>query len=534
MTNEKKFKVIIAQAMAEDGINLLRYLSNFDVLVLSKKDKEKLLEEIVDADALIVRSGVKVTEELLKNAKKLKIVGRAGAGYDNIDVDACSKAGIIVMVTPGGNTNGVVELTIGLLFSLVRHIPKADKTMKEGIWAKKQLEGTELKGKTIGLIGLGKIGGKVSVICHSLGMKVLALVRNKNKKRDFIFQGEFVDSLDDLLPNVDFISMHLPLNSKTKGLIGEKELNIMKPNAYIVNTSRGAIIDEEALYRILKEKKIAGAAIDVYSEEPTSKDKIKFIELENVISIPHLGASTKESQANVSRIICENTIEGLTSNIFIDAVNLPFSISIDNAPDYRPIITLARKLGQLAGQYLEKPFMEIKIIYRTENIKDIKPIAMNICTEALKYKYPGVNQINVEDFLNDEHISLILSQDKDLTYNNSLTLEMTSEDEFLLQVRGTIIAGIPKIIQIQKIDIDMIPSGRVLIIRNVNTPGVVGQIGSILGKHKINIAEMHLGRSVIGGETKGAVCVDNDVPAEVIQELKDLDNIVTVTMVVFD
>ncbi|MBD3352700.1 MAG: phosphoglycerate dehydrogenase, partial [Candidatus Lokiarchaeota archaeon] len=518
----------------EDGINLLRYNPNFEVVVLQKTEKEKLREEIKDADAIVVRSGVKVTEELLSHTSTLRVVGRAGAGYDNIDVDACSKHGIVVMIAPGGNTNGVVELTIALMLALIRNIPIADRLMKQDTWAKKRLTGTELKGKTLGMIGLGKIGGRVAEIAQEFGMNIVALVKNKNKKRDIDFKGEFVDTLDGLLPNVDFLSLHVPLNSKTTGLISNKELDMMKPTAYLINTSRGAIVDEDALYNALKNKKIAGAAIDVYSKEPSSVKDFPFIELDNVIAMPHLGASTKESQANVSRIICENIIEGLESGIYIDAVNLPFEISATDANNYRPFIKLAKAIGKFGGQYINCELKEMKIGYRMKTYMEFKPILMTLASEVFSTQNEDISLINVKDKIDTGDVGLIINKDPDLTYNNSLKLELTCKNNEKLLVKGTFIAGIPKLVEIQNIKIEVVPAGKMLLVRNLNVPGVIGKIGTLLGERNINIAEMHLGRSEVGGETKGAVMVDEIVSKQVIDELKQLPNIVDVKQIIFD
>lgn len=524
--------------MAEDGINLLRFNPKFEVVVLDKSEKDKLKREIANAHAIVVRSGVKVTQELLTSASLLKVVGRAGAGYDNIDVKSCSKKGIAVMIAPTGNTNGVVELAIGLMFTLVRHISKADRTMKEGVWAKKKLKGTELKGKTIGMVGLGKIGGRVAEICSALGMHVLALVKNKQKKRDIQFHGEFIDSLDDLLPKVDFLSLHVPLNDQTRGMIKKEHLLKLKPGAYIINTARGAIIDEKALFEVLKAGKIKGAAIDVYSEEPASKEKFPFVELDNVVAIPHLGASTKESQANVSRIICENIIEALDNNIFIDAVNLPFSISANLAQNYRSFIILAKRMGEFIGQYIYTPITDINVkcrISAAQKIPDYFPILMTLCSEIFGAKNPSVSIVNVQNFLEEKNIKLNSCEDQDLTYDNSLKVEIKCSDGYKFEMKGSFLAGVPIMIEIQKISLNVVLAGRMLIIRNLNVPGVIGEIGTLLGKRSINIEEMRLGRSEIdGGETKGAIILDNDVPKEVIEELKSLEKVVDVKLIKFE
>jgi D-3-phosphoglycerate dehydrogenase len=520
------FKVVIAESMAQDGILLLKYNPKFDVVVLDKNEKDKLKTELEDADALIVRSGVKCTAETLTWAKKIKIVGRAGAGYDNIDVKACSNQGIVVMNTPGGNSNGVVELTIGLMLALIRHIPKADSTMKQGEWAKNKLEGTELRGKTIGLVGLGRIGAQVGAICEAMGMKVIALVQNKNKKRSVPFNGQFVDDLNDLLPNVDFLSLHTPLNDKTRGMIGKEQLAAMKPGAFLINTARGAITDETALFEALKEKKIAGAAIDVYSEEPTSKDKISFIALDNVIALPHLGASTFESQANVSKVICENIIEALTNNVYLDAVNLPFAISVDDAAKYRPYIALAKRLGSFVGQWANRAVKEIKVTYRFTQMVDITPLSLTIAAEILKNSSPEVSLINIKDALQNKKINLVLVQSKKLQYDDSIKIVVDYQDGTQFEIRGVIIAGqVPKVVDIMNCQIEMVPAGHVLVYENKNVPGVVGAVGTLLGQEHVNISDIHLSQAAPGENVIACIMVDQLVSQSVLEKVKNINNV---------
>ncbi|MHA1870896.1 MAG: phosphoglycerate dehydrogenase [Promethearchaeota archaeon] len=529
-----KFKVIIAESMAEDGPNLLRYSPNFDIIILDKKERDKLEREIANADAIVVRSGVKVDENLILKAKKLKIVGRAGAGYDNIDVATCSKKGIVVMIAPAGNTNGVVELTISLMLSLFRNIIKADKTMKEGIWAKKQLIGRELKGKTLGLIGLGKIGRRVAEISKFLGMNILALVANKHKKRNLNFEIELVDSLEEMLPNVDILSIHVPLNENTRNMIGEKELKRMKKSAFIINTSRGAIIDEEALYNALKDGVIAGAAIDVYSKEPANPEQFPFISLENVIALPHLGASTFESQANVSRIICNNIMIGLEENIYIDAVNLPFSIPAQEAKIYAPYIKLSKRLGKFVGQYCKDEVSEINIFYRQSAKLELAPIIVSCATEILKEKDPNVSIINVTKIIENKGIKLNVALEEDPTYNDVLKLNVKDKSGNEIVIKATLVADIPKLIEIQGIKLEVVLAGKMILIRNLNVPGVIGKIGSLLGGKKINISEMHLGRSEVGGETKGIIMIDEPVSDAILEEIKSLENVVDVRQILLD
>jgi D-3-phosphoglycerate dehydrogenase / 2-oxoglutarate reductase len=530
-----KFKVLIGEAMAEDGINLLKYNPSFNVVVLDKKDKDKLLSEIKDADALIVRGAVKVTAEILSHANKLKMVGRAGAGYDNIDVVACSSKGIVVMVAPGGNSNGVAELTITLMLSLIRNIPQAKNTMNDGVWAKSKLKGTELRGKIVGLVGLGKIGGLVANICEAMGMKVLALVHNKNKKRTPPFKGQYVDSLDELLPHVDFLSFHVPLNDHTRGMMGEAEIKKMKPGSYIINTSRGAIIDEKALYSALQENVIAGAGIDVYSTEPAKKNDFPFISLDNVIATPHLGATTKESQGNVSRIICENVITALSTNIFLDAVNLPFSITADESAKYQPFIALARNIGQFVAQWSDKKIKSLQITYRFTNRINIKPLMVTTCAEILKTSNENISLINTEDTLKSNNIEVEVKESTQLSFDDSFKVAVEYSEGEQLNIRGVIMGqSVPKIVEIQDLFIEFIPAGYVLMVENKNVPGVVGSLGTLLGNENINISDFHLAQNEPGKNVIGAIVIDQKVSSDILEKIQNLNNIVGVHSMEFN
>ena len=523
-----KFKVVIAENMAEDGINVLRYEPDFSV-ILADAVQERLEKELQNADALVVRSGVKVTRELLSHAPQLKIVGRAGAGVDTIDIDACSERGVVVMRTPGANSNGVVELTVALMLSLVRHIPAADAKMKEGIWAKKALKGTELRGKTLGMVGLGKIGASVAAICHGMGMSVKALVRDKNKVRNPPFQGEYVDSLEELLPHVDFLSLHVPLNEHTRGMIGKDQFAQMKPKAYIINTARGPAIDEQALYDALKEGKIAGAGIDVYSEEPADKNKLKFIELENVIATPHLGATTEESQKNVSRIICENIITALQTGVFLDAVNLPFAISGDKAETYAPYIGLAKRMGQFIGQWHSKQVEKIEITYRfTQNV-DITPLLTTAAVEILKTQGIDVSLITAQQVLEENGIELKNKESQNLAYDDSFKIAVVYKDGTNFSARGVITAkSVPQIVEIENTPIQFVPQGLLLGHENKNVPGVVGAIGTLLGNEKINISNLYLSGGEADKHVFGCVAIDRiskEEKANLLEKIDQLENI---------
>ncbi|MHA1146688.1 MAG: phosphoglycerate dehydrogenase [Promethearchaeota archaeon] len=524
----EKFKLLIDKSIAEEGIDIIRYAPNFDVILIDKKERVKIESEISNAHGIIVRSGIKVTDKLLTNAKSLRIVGRAGGGYDNIDVNACSSRGIAVLIATGANTNGVIELTIGLMLSLIRDIPKADNSMKQGKWAKKSFMGTELKGKKVGLIGLGRIGLQVAKICNYLGMDVFALVRNKNKRRKLSFKLNLVENLEELLPLVDILTIHAPLNAETKGMIGEKELALMKPSAFLINTARGGIVDEKALQVVLREKKLQGAAIDVYSKEPATTQEFPFIKYDNCITLPHLGGNTLESQVRVSKIICKNVMEALENEIFIDTVNLPFSIPREQARTYRPFIKLAKALGIIAGQYYNQHIKAIKIYHHTRKLLDLKPILMTLYKFILNEKNSAVSFINIEDFIKENKIHTEIHHDHDHSVDNSLKLEIIHEDDSLLSVKGTFVAKLPKILEIQNIHIEIVPSGKMVLIKSKNIPGIIGKIGTLLGDNGINITELHMGRTKVEEKSMGALVMDQILSQEVREKLTSIKGVISV------
>lgn len=322
---EKKFKILVADNCNKSGLNegISRY-SNIDLDIRTKHTEEELIEMIPEYDAMIVRSATKVTAPVIEAAKNLKIIARAGAGYNNIDVDACNKKGIAVIITPTGNTNAVIELTMGLMLNWVRHISIANQSMKEGRWDKKKLKGSELKSKTLGILGIGRIGAGVAKICQVFGMKTIAYDVFVTKEYAQSIGVELYKDLNEFLANVDFLSLHVPVTDSTRGMIGKEQFEIMKETAVIVNCARGAVVDEKELYNALIDHKIGGACIDVYSKEPAIKEDFPFIELKNVVCTPHLGASSAEAQVNVAFLAANHIAQYLNDNKLISCVNEKF------------------------------------------------------------------------------------------------------------------------------------------------------------------------------------------------------------------
>ena len=321
MTDEIKFKCLVADNCSAEGLETFEKYSTISFDIKTKHTEDELIAMIPEYDAMIVRSATTVTAKVVEAATKLKVIARAGAGYNNIDVEACNKKNIAVLITPLGNTNAVIELTLGLMLGWARHIPKAVQTMKAGSWAKKQLKGTEIKGKTLGVLGIGRIGGGVAKLCQAFGMKTIAYDVFVTKEYAADLGIELYEDLNQFLKELDFLSLHVPVTDSTRGMIGPEQFEIMKSTAVIVNCARGAVVNEAALYDALKERKIGGACIDVYSKEPANKEDFPFIALDNVICTPHLGASSAEAQVNVAAMAADQIGQLLIEDKYIYCVN---------------------------------------------------------------------------------------------------------------------------------------------------------------------------------------------------------------------
>ena len=301
----EEYKVLVSDSCSAEGLQTFDDFPNISYDVKTGLSPEEIIKIIPDYQGLIVRSATKVTSEIIQAATNLKVIARAGAGYNNIDVDACNKKGIAVLITPTGNTNAVIELSMGLMLGFVRKIPEADKSMKNGVWAKKKLKGTEIKGKTLGLLGIGRIGSGVAKRSQVFGMRTIAYDLFVSKEYAEEIGVELFEDFHEFLKQVDFLSLHVPVNDSTRGMIGPEQFELMKETAVIINCARGAVVNEKELFNALKDGKIGGACIDVYSKEPASSENFPFILLDNVICTPHLGASTQEAQVNVAALAAE-------------------------------------------------------------------------------------------------------------------------------------------------------------------------------------------------------------------------------------
>ena len=523
-------KVLVSDNLAKEGIEVLKKEKDLTVDVKLNLKPEELISCIGEYDALLVRSETKVTKEVIEAAKNMKVIGRAGVGVDNIDVAAASRKGIIVMNAPDANTISTAEQTMSLIMSMSRNIPQAYASLKSKKWDRKKFVGVELNGKILGVIGLGRIGTEVVKRALSFGMKVLAFDPLVSHEKALKLQVELV-SLDELISSSDYITVHTPLTADTKHMISDKEFANMKDGVRVVNCARGGIIDEAALYNALKSGKVAGASLDVFEKEPPFESPL--LELDNVIVTPHLGASTEEAQINVSVVVAEQVIDTLRGKGVRNAVNIP-AISPELLKEIRPYINLAERLGKLQSQIADGRISEVNVEYSGAiNDNSITALTLSVLKGLLEPMIGnGVNYVNAQIIAKEKGIKIIESKNN-LSYDfTSLITVRVFTDKGERIVAGTIFGkSEPRLVNIDGYDMDAVPSDYMLIFFNLDKPGVVGNIGTMLGKENINIAGLHMGRKETGGKAVTVLNIDGEVSKEVLAKLSKLENIIAVKSV---
>lgn len=517
-------KILVSDPLAEEGIKILEKEKNFTVDVKTKLPPAELKKVIKDYDALIVRSGTKVTSDIISGAKKLKIIGRAGVGIDNVDVAAASKKGIIVMNAPAGNTISTAEHTMSMMLALSRNIPQADASMREGKWDRKKFMGTELYNKTLGIIGLGRIGAEVAKRALSFKMKVLAydpyLSAEKAKKMDV----ELAD-FKTILKQSDYITVHTPFTDETKHLIGKDELEIMKNGVRILNCARGGIIDEKALDSAIESGKVAGAALDVYEKEPPTDSPL--LKRPNVVMTPHLGASTEEAQVNVAIDIAESVRDAMLDRGIRNSVNVP-SVDSETLKNLQPYFSLAEKIGLLQNQLAEGHVRKVKVKYVGDVTGyDVTPITMAIVKGLLSpILEETINYMNALLVAKNRGVEVSESKTSEIMdFANAIAVTVETNKGKNLVIGSLFTKTDPRIIRINNFYVDLIPKGHLVYISNRDLPGVVGSIGTILGKNNINIAGMTFGRIKPGGDAITVLNIDNAPTPAVMQKLRKTKNI---------
>ncbi len=523
-------KILVSDNLAKEGIELLKESPDIRVDVKPKLELQELISHIGEYDALVVRSATKITREVIDAAKNLKVIGRAGVGVDNIDVEAASKRGILVMNTPGGNTISAAEHTMSMLLALSRCIPQANISLKNKQWEKKKFLGTEIFKKTLGIIGLGRIGAEVAKRAQSFGMEIMAYdpYISKVHAREI---GVKVVSFEELIKQADYITVHVPLTAETKHIINRNSINQMKEGVKIINCARGGIIDEAALAEAVKSGKVGGAALDVFENEPPFDSPV--LGLENIIVTPHLGASTEEAQINVARDIALQVLDFLKRGVVRNAVNMP-ELDPEKLKTLGPYIDLCEKLGRLQAQIGEGGFTQIAVQYSGEILRhETKPLTIALLKGLLEpILEREVNFINAPLIAEERGIEVTESKvSKVEDFANLIVVETMTEKG------GNIVAGTilgrkePRLVRIGEFDLDVIPEGYMLLCSNLDKPGVIGKIGTMLGNRNINIAGMQVGRKTVGGKALTIINVDCDISKEVLKEIEGLPEIMEVKMV---
>ncbi|WP_342468661.1 phosphoglycerate dehydrogenase [Ureibacillus sp. FSL K6-3587] len=519
-------KVFIADPLSEDGIFPLREEKdlNLEIIIDTGNSQEELIQKIKGVDALIVRSATKVTREVIEAADKLKLIGRAGVGVDNIDLQAATERGIIVVNAPDGNTNSAAEHTIAMMTSLARHIPQAYLSLKNGKWDRKSYVGVELKNKTLGVIGFGRIGTEVAFRAKGQRMNVMAydpfLTEERAKEL-----GVTKATVDEICKEADFITVHTPLLPETKNLINKEKFALMKPGVRIINCARGGIINEDDLYDAIVEGKVAGAALDVFVEEPATDHKL--LTLPQVIATPHLGASTVEAQESVAIDVSKDIIKYFKTGTVTNPVNMP-SIPKELLAEVEPFFELAEKLGSFLSQVTTEPLKEINLYYAGEIANfDVRPLTANTLKGYLKKTHgENVNDVNARYLT--ERVGVKINENKTTTakgFTNLITVEVKTANE-THSVAGTLLNGLgARIVKVENFVVDVVPEGHLLYIKNIDKPGAIGRVATKLAEKDINIATMQVGRERVGGSAVMILAIDNEVTSEDLAYVATLENI---------
>lgn len=533
-----KYKIIITDHLAEEGYDILRADKDveFDLKPGIKNDELKTI--IGNYDAAITRSGTTVTADLIENPGKLRILGRAGVGLDNVDIEAASKKGIIVMNAPTGNTIAAVELTMGMILAAARKIPAADASVRSGEWDRKRFMGVQLYNKTLGIIGCGRIGGNVAVRARAFGMRILVFDPYIKKEKAESIGATLCDSIEEVLKNADVITLHTPLTTETRGMISKERIAMMKKGAIFVNCARGGLMDEQAVSDAVTEGRLFAAASDVYSEEPPVGNPLT--STPGLFITPHIGANTHEGQKGVAVIICEQVLNYLHGRPYENAVNTPFE-KAQLSTEMQMFFDLSEKLGRMAGQFTSGRVEEVRVIMAGKRFEEdfgertfdtpfnYQPFTIALAKGFLEnMMHEPVSFINAPYMAKDRGIMLIETKvdEYDKMHDHMVLIVKTDKGE--TTYAGTVYGGeSPRIVQIGQFRLDLVTSGLFLYFRNNDTPGMVGKVGTLLGEFNINIANFELARlKPKDGEAASFVSVDDEIPQALIDKLMKYDGII--------
>lgn len=514
-------RVIVLDPLAKEGLDLLAAAPGVEFDIRPKLSADALREALAQYDGAIVRSGVKITADSLAGNKRLKAIVRAGVGTDNIDKAAATRLGIVVMNTPTGNTLSTAEHTIAMMLALSRNIAPAYQSLIEGRWDRSQYMGSQLADKTLGIVGLGRIGQAVAARARALEMRLIGYDPFLTKDRAAELGIQIVPTVAEMLPHVDYLTVHTPLTEETRGLISHKELGVLKRGARLINCARGGIYDEAALVEGLKSGQLAGVALDVYAEEPCTKSPL--FGMPGVLATPHLGASTEEAQTQVAAEGAGLLIDFLTTGAVRHAVNM-VSLDPQKFASLRGELDLAHRLGQLMSQLERAPVKACKLLYRGEVAsKETKLLTATFAAGLLEQSMAGeVNMVNAELLLRERGIELVEESRADMGAFSSMILAELITEGHTHKAAGTLLGHeMSRLVQLGEYRLEAYLDGILLVFTHRDVPGIIGRVGTIFGQHKVNIAQMSVGRAgdAPGGEAIGVLNLDNPPPQEALAEM---------------
>lgn len=518
------YKVLLLDGIHPAGVELIERTQSITPVVFDKISRDKLMEIIPEVDGVIVRSATVMDRALIERASALKVIGRAGVGVDNVDIDAATEHGVLVMNSPGGSTTTTAEHAVGLLFALARNIPQAHMELKNHKWEKSKFQGTELAGKTLGVVGLGRIGSEVARKCQALGMDVIAYDPFINPDTP-LSSGVALVGLEQIFEQSDFITFHVPLTDSTRSLVNKETIARMKPGVRLVNCARGGIIDERDLYDALKSGHVAGAAFDVFETEPNTESPL--LDLDNFIATPHLGAATLEAQRKVSEDICRQVSDYLLKNAIYGALNFP-QLEAGQVERNQHFVDLATRMAAFIGQISDGRLQSVSIRYSGEvcemNLNYLTSVVIQrLLTPMLR---EGVNLINAMHVarLRGIRVEEIRAPAPE-NFTNLITMELKTDSD-AHRVSGTVFTDkLPRIVNVDGFALEVAPRGHMIYFTNNDKPGVIGRIGTILGQCNVNIAGMQLGRERQGGRALALLLVDSPVRREVLDQLRGVENV---------
>ncbi|HPD15200.1 MAG TPA: phosphoglycerate dehydrogenase [Planctomycetota bacterium] len=510
-------RVVVSDPLSPEGIAILKQAGH-EVIEVAPTPPEPLREALAEADALLVRSGTKVTAELLEAAPRLKVIGRAGAGVDNVDLDAATRRGIVVMNTPGGNTVAACELTMAMMLALARRLPQLSARVKAGEWPKKGAMGTELQGKRLGIIGLGRIGSEVARRALAFGMEVVAHDPFVSEERARSLEVRLV-SLDELLATSDVITVHAPRTGDTSRLLDAAAFARMKKGVLLINCARGGIIAEADLAEALRSGQVGGCALDVFDKEPPGDSPL--LAFDQVIATPHVGATTREAQASVATQIAHQVAAFLRGEAPRNAVNVP-CFEPELLETLGPYVDLAGRLGSLVVQLAEGGINRLTVTYRGEmNDHDVRPLTTALLKGLLRRAVPTVNDVNAPVIATERGIKVDVVKSGALEdFANLISVDAWAGDR-ATSVAGSLLARhTPRIVRIDNYRVDAAPAGHLLVTRNHDRPGVIAHVSSVLAHRNVNIADMTCGRDYPGGTSMLVISIDSPLSAEILREIE--------------